>query len=486
MKFNNARAARLALFAVCGVMLVCTVSGVVAILMPFGPLRQLLDTHSPKGNAGHFTANLWYGIQFGAGYLVVLSSLVLVLVLRARRRIEGKLAEYMPSRHLLADIRTAFTLSRSEWMALTAILMLGILFRLYQMQRMLHGDETWTAFDFSRNPLAAVTEYWTTNNHILHSFLLALTLPVLGDSPWAIRSVAFVTGILIIPLTYVWVRSLVAERPTSTALLATAVVACNPLLCQYSACARGYCLQALLAVMAWVVTDRFCRGRSDYLFLLSIICALALWTMPTSSMIVAGVFVVVTYRVLRRHVRLTDGVWLAAGIVGLAGCLWLPALLFRGGLTCYNEPAIPPWLLLPRVVQKGVAAITDVRGLAGIPLDVQATFSARLNPFFQAATLLTRTDYLVGAVGSGYERFQSALFWTWSPVLLAIALLVAIGVVSGPSRWRTIAVGAMGTCLLLLTCQGVSVPLRGWVFVVPLAAVAFSIHWRPIESKHRA
>jgi hypothetical protein len=467
--------ARLALFAVCGVMLVCIVAGVAAISTPFGAMRQLMNTHSPKSNAGHFTANLWYGIQFGAGYLVVLSSLVLVLVLRARQRIQKKLTEYLPSRDLLVDIRMAFTLSRPEWMALTTLFMLGFLFRLYQMQRMLHVDEIWTAFTFSRNPLTAIIEYWTTNNHILHSFLLALTLPFFGDSPWAIRGVAFVTGILIIPLTYVWVRGLVPERPTSTALLATAVVSCNPLLCQYSACARGYCLQALLAVMAWVVADRFCRGRNDYLFLLSTICALALWTMPTSVIIVAGVFLVVAYHVLRRDVRLIDGVWLTTSTLGLAGCLWLPALLFRGALICYNEPAIFPWGLLPRILQQGVAAITDVRSLACIPQEVQETFSERLNPFFHAATLLTPTDYLIGAVGSGYERFQLALFSTWSPVLLAVALIIAIGVVSGPSRWRPIAIGGMGACLLLLTCQGVSVPLRAWVFVVPLAAVAFSV-----------
>jgi hypothetical protein len=462
-------------FAGCGVMLVCIVVGVMAISTPFSAVRQVLNTHSPKGNAGHFTANLWYGIKFGAGYLVVLACFVFVLVLRARRSLEEKLAKYLPGRNLLADIKTALTLSRSEWVAVTILLMLGILFRLCQMQRMLHGDEIWTAFAFSRNPFAAITEYWTTNNHILHSFLLALILPVVGDSPWAIRSVAFVTGILIIPLTYVWVRSLVSERPSSTALLATAVVVCNPLLCQYSACARGYCLQALLAVMAWIAADRFCRGRNDYVLLLSTICALALWTMPTSSIIVAGVFLVVAFGVLRRDVRFTDGVWLGASTVGLAGLLYMPALLFRGALICYNEGAISPWLLLPRVVRQGAAAITDVRALAGIPVEVKASFAEKLNPFFHAVTLLTPTDYLIGAVGSGYERFQSTLLWTWSPVLLVVAVVVLIGVVSGPSRWKSIAMSAMATCLLLLTCQGVSVPLRGWAFVVPLAAVAFSV-----------
>ena len=253
-----------------------------------------------------------------------------VLVLRGRRSIEENLAKYLPGCNVLADIRRAVKLSRSEWVGVTTLLMLGILFRLWQMQRMLHGDEIWTAFAFSRNPFAAITEYWTTNNHILHSFLLSLILPVLGDSPWAIRSVAFVTGILIIPLTYVWVRGLVYERPISTALLATGVVACNPLLCQYSACARGYCLQALLAVMAWIAVDRFCCGRKDYVLLLSAICALALWTMPTSSLIVASVFLVVAYRVVRREVCLSDGIWLAASTVGLGGLLYLPAILFGG------------------------------------------------------------------------------------------------------------------------------------------------------------
>ena len=116
-----------------------------------------------------------------------------------------------------------------------------------------------------------------------------------------------------------------------------------------------------------------------------------------------------------------------------------------------------------------------MRALAGIPLEAKATFAEKLNPFFHAVTLLTPTDYLIGSVGSGYERYQLAVLWTWSPVLLVVAVLVLVGVVSGPSRWKLIAMCAMSTCLVLLACQGVSVPLRGWAFVVPLSAVAFSV-----------
>lgn len=122
--------------------------------------------------------------------------------------------------------------------ALAVIVAVGLVVRLAYMTQPMRIDESWTFMVFVRNGLGAVlSDYSSTNNHILNSLLILMSTGIFGDSPQAIRLPALFFGLLTMPLVF-----LVGAKAynTSAGLLAAAFVAGSSIMIEYSSNGRGY------------------------------------------------------------------------------------------------------------------------------------------------------------------------------------------------------------------------------------------------------
>jgi 4-amino-4-deoxy-L-arabinose transferase-like glycosyltransferase len=109
--------------------------------------------------------------------------------------------------------------------ALTTLIVLAAAIRLYDIDRPMNYDETYTYLTYASRPLAeALSNYSQPNNHLWHTALVHLSTALFGNAPWAIRLPAFLAGVVLAPATYLAARMLAVGRG---ALIAAALVAEN-------------------------------------------------------------------------------------------------------------------------------------------------------------------------------------------------------------------------------------------------------------------
>ncbi len=108
--------------------------------------------------------------------------------------------------------------SRLHLGALFLVILIAGLVRLEFLFQPMRYDESVTFVSYASPPwYIAITDYTAPNNHVFHSLLAHISILFFGGEPWAIRLPAFVTGILLVPASYVAAR---AHYGKHTALVA--------------------------------------------------------------------------------------------------------------------------------------------------------------------------------------------------------------------------------------------------------------------------
>jgi len=220
--------------------------------------------------------------------------------------------------------------------ALIACLVLGTFLRVRGLGGQIPMDDEWHGLDF-----ALSREAWFLFTHFsragANSVPFNLYLRALLDSfGWTEVSIALPSLMAGAGLVWIFPRWVARRFGPTAATVSAALLAVSPFLIFYSRAARAYsvvllleCL-ALVALCEWLHTARRRQAIAFVVF-----GALAIWThasaLPT---LVAAVAAAAGHRwLLSRHTTapLVPRAWqmLAAGLgmVGLAGALWLPALL---------------------------------------------------------------------------------------------------------------------------------------------------------------
>ncbi len=162
---------------------------------------------------------------------------------------------------------------------LTFIFLAGIGLRLYYIYQPIRHDEAISFLTFAREPLyRSLSDYSTSNNHLLHTFFLRISYLIFGNQIWAIRLPAFVAGVLIIPAVYLLGRTLYNKN---TALLSASLVAVSSILVFYSTNARGYTLVCLFSILILTLAKylKDNDNKTGWMFF-SILSALGFFSMP--------------------------------------------------------------------------------------------------------------------------------------------------------------------------------------------------------------
>jgi hypothetical protein len=233
------------------------------------------------------------------------------------------------------------TSSRHKRLVLLLVLG-GIALRAWALMLPIGYDEAFTYTYYATRPWHVVlSDYSYPNNHILHTLLVKCTAGLFGVNHVALRLPAFIAGVLVLPLFYLFVRSYFNRN---IALLALALVASSGGLVEYSAMGRGYSITWLLLVLGLLLGRQFVRQQGGMAgLLLGVVAALGLWTIPTMLYSVALLYLWVLFQItvaerqhrpaLFRSVLLS----MAVGAV-LTVVLYLPVLIVYGpGQLAYHE-----------------------------------------------------------------------------------------------------------------------------------------------------
>jgi len=315
-----------------------------------------------------------------------------------------------------------------RWSVLALFLALGLWLRVRGLGELpLHGDEyhTLVAADGS------LGEIWTTfdtvGSHVPLPLAQKLALDLCGPGVVSFRLVALVPGILTLLLAYPLLRRWVGS---DAAVLATALLAVNPMAIYYARFARGYALGLLLAlVLGWAVARVLAReGRSAWNFAALVLSAALLpWVhLSTLGFVLAlGLAAsAIAWRRSRAQGLRMLGAFAAAG--ALAFVLFLPVLrqvlAYFDGLTSEAAPldwfgvptliageALPAWLWLV-FLPVGAACAWRERGdrvllTAAAALGPLALLLAKNPPgmdYAWARYLLSPLPFLAALVAAGF------------------------------------------------------------------------------------
>jgi hypothetical protein len=147
---------------------------------------------------------------------------------------------------------------RNASLAVVILTLVAILLRAYHLGSDLWLDEITPVMDYVPMPFVQVVgSYLRTNNHLLNTILVKLSIGMFGESEWSIRFPAMLLGAATIPAFY-WLARVVLSRWASVA--ATAVLATSYHHVFFSQNSRGYSAYLFFAI---VTAGLLIRALSD-------------------------------------------------------------------------------------------------------------------------------------------------------------------------------------------------------------------------------
>ncbi len=332
-----------------------------------------------------------------------------------------------PAGRLVSSVRPAGAL-----LIVGVLVLIGVALRVDFLSAPMRTDESWTFNEFISAPLAqSLTNYRTTNNHLLHTILARLSYLTFGNEPWILRLPAFFAGILMIPLTF---RVGLRFYGWRAALLATGLVAVSSHLVAYSTNARGYTLMTVCFLgLLWITPTLAREGRPRRWLIFCALTVAGFYTVPTMLYAFAVVWLWLALTILHddqpRKARRIGRLVLWSGLAGVVTlALYAPALvstfLVRESSLSLNHLGTLPW-------QSFVNSTADVMRI-------------------------------------GWQVWNTDLSLPVSALLVA-GFIVAVVFHRQTSRQAVaIAPLAIIVCLLLVFAQLNNTYIRLWLFLLPL------------------
>ncbi len=284
---RSARSARVAGAAVSAFVLFL---GLVAVVLAAGSfasyasVKAHLDSFASDGDAD-VTRVDFDQLVMRLRVAAVVAALAAVAVHVGRRRVRRLLAELASS--AASSVSSLYhglgvTLARESRLhlgALGLVTLAALLVRLEFLFQPMRYDESATFVSYASPPwYIAVTDYAAPNNHVFHSLLAHISILLFGGEPWAIRLPAFVTGILLVPASYVAARALYGKH---VALVAASLVASSSVLVEYSTNARGYTLLAFVFCLLLALATHLLTSWNPAEWLaFSVLAAIGFYTVP--------------------------------------------------------------------------------------------------------------------------------------------------------------------------------------------------------------
>ena len=171
--------------------------------------------------------------------------------------------------------------SRNEWLALAAILLLALVLRVIGLNAQLWYDEILTLTDFVRKPYGElVGDFSSLNNHMFYSLQARASMLVFGESAWALRLPAMLYGVASLVVLWLIGREAAGRR---AALLAVLLLAISYHHVWFSQNARGYTALLFWTSLATLLLARGLRTPRLSLWTGYAVCVAAAMYMHLSA-----------------------------------------------------------------------------------------------------------------------------------------------------------------------------------------------------------
>ena len=381
------------------------------------PVREFLFEINLTDGQQHqiiIGATVFFGSQ--AGVLAAIAvSLLLYICSTSLNLLPGPVMIWQSVVHGLSgslnqlreNIRTE---NRLHLLSLFSILILGFALRLIYLNQPIRLDEYLSWLWFSNPNLdisSTLARYPEPNNHVLNTLLSHYAMVIFNTSAqWAMRMPVFISGILLIPLTYLTTRSLYNRH---IALISAAFIAVYGPLILYSTNARGYMLMFVAIMLLVWATSQLLRRQSIALWLLFIFSTFAGFiALPIMLYSFVGVFL-----------------WLLASFVNIYRKTknWRPFYELIAASACAAYLVLLGYL--PVFGYAGIRAVFGNQWVVTLPFDTFVE-SLHLFPYYIGSLFLDGLDPLL-VIGSSL-MFLLGLLWhrhngrTYLPVLLPLLL----------------------------------------------------------------
>ena len=266
-------------------------------IFTYPQIIQFLGKFQPDGSfdslsLSEFNVLSWLirGKSLVLALIGLFSLLKKALVIRWLQRLDANISAISIRNDLKHIFQSTYSLE-DKWtiLVLVGVTIIGIFIRLIQINNAVGYDEAYTFIHFSSRSLQVIlTDYSAPNNHIFHSLMVYIVYHIFGNHVWALRLSAFLAGVLTIPAIYMAGKVIYGKN---AALIAAALVACTPILVDFSVNARGYTLMCLFScLILWIAG--ILRRRSSFTgwLLLSLFSILGYYTLPVMVYPVSAVF----------------------------------------------------------------------------------------------------------------------------------------------------------------------------------------------------
>lgn len=214
------------------------------------------------------------------------------------------------------------------------LVVIGAALRVWLAASPITAAEAIAYMDYALRPVGeTLSDYSLPVNHIFHTLLTKWSTAIFGTSPVALRLPALIASVVVLPLFYLFVRSMFNRY---IALMALALTAASPCLMELSALAHGYSLSWLCLVMALIFGRHLVRENNAVsAVLLGFSCALGMWAVPSSFTAAIMVVLWVLFSVLTKYDRSVSERVAMIGLallvfIGATLLLYLPVVMSHG------------------------------------------------------------------------------------------------------------------------------------------------------------
>ncbi|MBL7962276.1 MAG: glycosyltransferase family 39 protein [Flavobacteriales bacterium] len=409
--------------------------------LEYAPVKAWVDARSADGDVETYDAAFHAGVR----HRLRLFALVLLAAGAAawamgrvlRRQLAPPAGQWSS---FMADLGTALRekvkkTSAAHKRVVLLLILIGTVLRGWLLHAPITYDEAFTYTYFSSKPLGIIlADYAYPNNHVLHTLLVKASTALFGIGLVQLRLPAFLAGVLVLPLFYLFVRSVFNRY---IALLALALAAGSAGLVEYSTLARGYSLTWLFWMCALLLGRHFTRTNNVVsAVLMGGVLALGMWTIPTMLQLALMVFVWILITLAARYessLRDRQLRLVLAGVVFIiaTALLYMPVLVVHGvgQLLHHSTMGDNSWVTFVRTHQDRVfelwhyfsqeanVAMTFV-GMAGLFFSVYITTKYR--------TLVAATLVACVPLTLAQSLVAPPRVWLWTLFILHLGSAIAL------------------------------------------------------------
>lgn len=295
------KSAKIILLILCGLML-CAGYMLVScpLFISYDDVSDSLRLHSNVAGAKFFTPEYYKGVItraiYAGIYLIASNIIILVCSLKWRTTIDRAdrfllgTAKYSVS--AIENAKHTFSIQRGS-KQLIIILLLGMFVRLFFLFQPISSDEARGYYAWTARPFVLAISDYRAPQHLLYTMLDYPIVRICGDAEWAIRLPAFVGGIMMIYLMYVFGRKAANE---AIGLFGAAMVAIHPVLVHFSVNGRAYTLHICAVLLLWYAAMQIVDyGKRKYYGVLVGSGVLGLMALPTMIYPLIGTYLWIVY-----------------------------------------------------------------------------------------------------------------------------------------------------------------------------------------------